>query len=268
MDIDEMRSRPHLSFSGLSTYTDCGLLYKLARIDNLKPEFTPDSLAFGSAVHQVLADQNESRRQRYSLTPDDLTNLFEGYWKEKAEGNESISYRNGKDFTALLAEGKNLIRGFCENQVDSGYTVLSVEEPFEFTIDGIDVPIIGITDLIEEDSSGTIIITDYKTASRSFGTNDINNSFQMSLYFMAAKHNGYKDREIVLKIDALIKTKVPKVETYYTARSDIDEQRAVKKIRAIWNGIQKGVFVPNDTGFRCTNCSYKRHCDDWFGGQP
>jgi len=32
----------------------------------------------------------------------------------------------------------------------------------------------------------------------------------------------------------------------------------------VWEGIQKGVFIPNDTSWKCKNCSYKVACDSWF----
>jgi len=62
-----------------------------------------------------------------------------------------------------------------------------------------------------------------------------------------AKANGFAGREILLRFDCLIKTLKPKFETYYTVRSEVDEKRLIKKIQQVWDGISKGVFVPNDT---------------------
>jgi putative RecB family exonuclease len=39
------------------------------------------------------------------------------------------------------------------------------------------------------------------------------------MYQIAAKQNGFADREILLRFDALIKTKTPKFEQYWTTRS-------------------------------------------------
>ena len=91
-------------------------------------------------------------------------------------------------------------------------------------------------------------------------------NFQLTLYQIATKTNGYSDREILLRFDCLIKTKTPKFEQYYTTRSDLDEQRAARKIAEVWNGIEKGVFIPNDgsSNWKCKGCAYKKACDDWF----
>ena len=126
------------------------------------------------------------------------------------------------------------------------------------------MPIIGAMDLIEEDESQTLIITDFKTSGRAYSVDEVDNNFQMLIYYMAARANGYADREIILKFDTLIKTKKPKFEQYFTVRSEIDEIRAIRKIQAVWNGIKNNVFVPNDTGWKHKNCAYRKVCDEWF----
>ena len=87
-----------------------------------------------------------------------------------------------------------------------------------------------------------------------------------TIYQIAAKNNGFGDREILLKFDTLIKTKTPRFESYWTTRSDTDERRIITKVRQVWDGISKGVFVPNDQSWRCKNCSYKKACDEFMEG--
>ena len=98
----------------------------------------------------------------------ELQGIFEKYWRADAEDNKWISYSTGKDFKRLLAEGKNLLDTFYRELPREGFTILSIEEPFEFKIDGIDVPMIGVMDLVEQDIEGTIVITEYKTAAKAF----------------------------------------------------------------------------------------------------
>ncbi len=122
-------------------------------------------------------------------------------------------------------------------------------------------------DLVEQDEAGTIVITDWKTSSRAYSTDEVEQNFQLTVYQMGMKENGFGDREILLRLDCLIKTKTPKFEQYYTIRrTETEERRAAKKIIQVWEGIEKGVFLPNDQSFRCKNCPYKNHCDEWFFG--
>jgi putative RecB family exonuclease len=73
-------------------------------------------------------------------------------------------------------------------------------------------------DLVEEDSAGTIIITENKTSARAYSNSQIDQNLQLTVYQIAARSNGYKKREILLRIDCLIKTQVPNFKTYYTHR--------------------------------------------------
>ena len=56
LDLTEHRGKPHLSASSVNDYIDCGLLYKFGRVDKIKPEFKPDAMELGSAIHLVLAE--------------------------------------------------------------------------------------------------------------------------------------------------------------------------------------------------------------------
>jgi putative RecB family exonuclease len=194
----------------------------------------------------------------------DIHEFFEKQWRKAAEEREDIKYAKGKDFETLLMEGIDLLTAWYMKLSDDNFNVLAIEEAFSFNIPGVEVPIIGAMDLIEEDESQTLIITDFKTSGRAYSAADVDNNFQMLIYYMAARANGYADREIILKFDTLIKTKKPKFEQYFTVRSEIDELRAIRKIQAVWAAIQSHSFVPNDTGWKHKNCAYRKVCDEWF----
>ena len=189
---------------------------------------------------------------------------FEDHWIKEAKGREDVIYKEGKDFDSYLVEGKTLLATYYQKSPDDGYRVLGIEEPFFFYIPKLPIPIIGVIDLIEEDNSGTIVITDFKTSSRAYSLSETEKDFQLTVYQMAAKANGFRDREILLRFDCLIKTQIPRFEQYYTFRSETDEKRAIVKIRKVWEGITKEVFIPNDTSWKCKGCVYKDHCNDYF----
>ena len=168
------------------------------------------------------------------------------------------------NFQAVLTEGKALLQAFSDSLPEDDNMPVAIEEPFVLEIDGLDIPIIGVMDLVEEDEAGTIIIGDYKTCSKAFSTNEVNKNFQLTMYHLAARRNGYADREILLRFDCLIKTKVPKFKQFYTTRTEIDEIRAIRKIHEVWKGIQSGIFIPNDQSWKCNWCEHKRFCTSWF----
>ena len=263
MDINELRKKPHLSVSGINDYLDCGLLYRFSRIDYVKPEFRADSLVFGNVIHKVMSEFHQERMIGGIMPLKEMQQLFEVYWIDAAESKTDIKYSKGKNCDTLLKDGKALLTAYYKSIPSDDFRILAIEEPFSFTIENLPVPIIGVIDLVEEDEE-TIIISDLKTSSKAYSTSDIDKKMQLTVYQMAAKRNGYINKEILLRFDVLIKTKQPKFEPYYTVRTEADERRAIKKILKVYEGISKGVFIPNDTSWKCTNCSYKNHCNDWF----
>jgi putative RecB family exonuclease len=267
MNLMELRKKPHLSASGINDYLDCGLLYKFGRIDRLKPDSRPDAMEFGSTIHKVIAERHQRRMQGNSILLTDIQKRFEMHWMKAAKSKKNIKYKEGKDFETLLAEGKVLLDVYYRNIPDDPFSILAIEEAFAFTINGLSVPIIGAIDLIEEDPSGTIIVSDFKTAGKAYSTDEVDKNLQLTLYHMATKANGFKDREILLRFDCLIKTKNPQFKQFYTIRSEADTTRVVKKILKVWEGITKGVFIPNDTSWKCKGCAYKKQCDAWFEKQ-
>jgi len=100
--------------------------------------------------------------------------------------------------------------------------------------------VIGIFDLVEKDPSGTIVVSDFKTSSKGYSNEDISRNFQLTLYGMAAKANGYREREVLLRFDCVVKTKSPRFEQHYSSRTERDERRAVSKMQRVWDGISRG----------------------------
>ena len=143
------------------------------------------------------------------MTAKDLHERFERYWKAAAEGQENIQYAEGKDFKTLLMEGKELLTTYYHKCPHDQFKVISIEEPFSFTLEGCPVKIIGAFDMVEEDVAETIIVVEGKTSGRAYSANEVDRNFQLTLYQMAAKANGHADREIMLRFDCLIKMRSP-----------------------------------------------------------
>ena len=181
----------------------------------------------------------------------------------------TFSTRPGKATIPTSPRAKELLAAFNRDLPEEDCKILGVEQLFTCELEGLPVPLIGIYDLVLEDPAGIITIVDHKTASKSYTMADANQNLQMTIYHMAARTNGYGEQDLLLRLDVLIKTKVPKFEQYYTARGDWEERRTIKKIQAVWEGITKGVFIPNDGSWKCGNCGYKTACKEWFlAGNP
>ena len=267
MVLSELRHQPHLSASSIGEYVECSLLYKFGRIDRLPMEFKADAMIFGTCIHRVLEQFYSAKMISEKLLLKDIHQIFETTWKGIAADREDIRYTKGNDFKSILMMGKDLLTVWYNKLPDDDFTILAIEEAFTFTLPDIPIPIIGAMDLVEEDSAGTIIITDFKTSGKAYSKSEVDQNQQLTMYQIAAKRNGYGDREILLRFDTLIKTKTPKFEQYWTTRSELDERRLIKKAAQVWDGITKGVFVANDTSWKCKGCSFKQACDEYLEGE-
>lgn len=262
MTLEELRKKPHLSASSVLSYVDCGYQHKLSKILRCTPEFKPDSMEYGSVIHKTLADFNLSRKDEDGvLSLDDLKDLFREYWALAVKDDETVRYSKGKDYESLLNDGLAMIEMFYEKNPDNGFKLIGAEVPFIFYLDDIPVPIIGGIDLIEADEAETIVITDYKTSSKAYSSAEIDNNDQLTIYQIAAKANGLTKKDMLLRLDVLVKTKTPKFEQYYTVRTEEDENRVKRKIHEVWKGINDGVFIPNTGTWKCKGCLYQKACE-------
>ena len=266
MNLSLLRQQPHLSASSITTYIDCSLQYYFSRVKKVPIEFVSDNLAFGTAIHSTLADYYRAKMIGDRLALKDVHELFRQSWRKEAEGRgEMIRYDEGKDFKNLLTDGSELLSAWFNTKLpEDDFTVIGIEEAFSFNDPNLPAPIIGAMDLVEIDSAGTVVITDFKTANKAYSRDQIDQNMQVTIYGMACKSNGYADREILLKLDCLIKTQKKKFESYWTTRSETDEKRLIRKAQKIWNAISNAAFVPNDTSWKCKGCQYKQACDRWF----
>jgi putative RecB family exonuclease len=267
MVLSELRQKEHLSASSIGEYVECSLLFKFGRIDRLPMEFKADSMLFGTCIHRVLEQFYSAKMIGEKLLLKDVHQIFETTWKGIAEERDDIRYASGNDFKSIFAMGKDLLTTWYNKLPDDNFTILAIEEAFSCTLPDIPIPVIGAMDLVEEDSSGTIIITDFKTSGKAYSKDEVDQNQQLTMYQIAAKRHGFSDREILLRFDTLIKTKTKKFEQYWTTRSELDERRLIRKAAQVWDGISKEVYVANDTSWKCKGCAYKKACDEYLEGE-
>jgi putative RecB family exonuclease len=264
--MSSLRDQPHLSASAINTYIDCGLSYKFGKIDRLVPEFTPAAMVFGTVIHLVLESFYLMKKGDQTLTAKQVHELFENYWEYNAKDRDDIQYEQDKNYHSYLTMGRELLTVWHDKLPEDDFKVIATEVEFALDIPEVPVPVIGYMDLIEEDEAGTIIITDFKSTGRSYSHDEIDKNIQLLIYQMGAKANWYPDRLILLRLDCLIKTKVPKFEQHWSTRTEADERRVIRKIQSVWKGIESGVFLPNDTSWKCKGCAYKSACDQFMEG--
>jgi hypothetical protein len=231
----------HLSHSQVQTFTGCPRKWTYEKVDHAPRECIPAALAFGSAVHDALAEVNEAALHGERV---DAPARFVVAWKEAIGGDLPVHY--GKDDAYdLLAKGRALVGAYTP---PSG--IIGVEQPFSVNLDPDLPPVEGRIDLIRRDEHGDLTLADLKTA----GTRTLSDTHaveaQLALYdcaYPAARHEA-----IVL---AKLKTPVVTVQSI----TIWPHHRLVTTYRQVFAAMTAGVrFAVR--GWHCEGCPFAGRC--------
>ena len=100
-------------------------------------------------------------------------------------------------------------------------------------------------DLIEEDEPGTLWVVDHKTSSRSYSEQQISGDLQMLMYAAAVKQlDEAEGRDVMLRLDVLVKTKQIKFIQYPLYRDEHDIARLFEIVEGVWRAIDAEAFYP------------------------
>ena len=173
----------------------------------------------------------------------------------------------GGDFSCVSASRLNL-RLNCP--LPEHETPLAAETALETSLidpttgEDLGLPLVGVIDLVLDVDPGPLIV-DFKTSARSAEPLEIAHEIQLSCYAYLFRHCSMQ-REDVVEIRTLVKTKLAKIEAYcYPARSAAHFGRLFSAIRAYLDDLDSRRFVFRP-GFGCAMCDFREtHCRAWAG---
>jgi len=259
MTLDELKDKPHISYSQISCYMGCPLKYRFQYVDGIEPPFVSAALVLGSGIHAALNRHYQAHLEGVRLEPSELMKTFSEHWRLENEQREVIIFSGNAEM--ILSQGKGILEVFCLKAEPK--SILAIEEPFSVKPGDGMPPLIGRIDLIEQDTEGTICVVDHKTASRRYSDSRPDDDLQMSAYALAARWMFPREREVLLRLDVLLKTREPDYLKYYTVRSPEDMKRFMKLAEAVYSAVQNNIFYPNPS-YHCGQCPYgEDYCRSW-----
>lgn len=257
----------HLSYSSIACYLQCPLKWRFRYIDQLEPEFTSASLAFGQGVHQAVASFFQSALEGDFLSADNMVDVYRQAWKD-CDG-PPIRYDKGDTEYKLLQKATDVLTLWHSKQ-DPTVEVYGVEE--EFSVDLSKKfdhpfqelpPLIGYVDHILKMPDGSITLIDLKTAGRKPSQSQVDQNLQLTAYSLGAEELGFDLDLLTLRMDYLIKSATPDMVTHETRRTPEDRRKFVKMLTRIWKGIEHSVFYPKPDWYCRSSCGYQSHCKEW-----
>jgi RecB family exonuclease len=233
---------PHLSFSRINRYLLCPEQYRLYYVENLRPAIPSANLVFGKLVHESLA----------ALFRDgtDPAEHFSASWNV-AKGEE-LDYSSKDSWEKLNTAGQSLLEKFVKEDLARLSNVRAAEEAFELNVTSLDVPLVGIIDLVA-DLDGKTTVVDFKTSASTYKPHEVRLSDQLTSYQLA--HPDVRQSALCV----LVKTKEPKIEWHVATRTGSQLLEFLSKAKIVAQEVSNERFYKRP-GIWCTWCDYLPVC--------
>lgn len=252
-----------ISASQVATYLGCPLKYRFQYVDKIPRPWRAAAMAFGTSIHAAVEWFHKERLA--GRTPDfsEVLKVFDADWY--AQNVEPLVFSERESREGLAEKGRAMLQLYVEST--NGARPAAVEQPFELDLadpetgEVLEVRLRGIVDLVEEGD----VLVDLKTAGRTLESGGLERHLQLSTYALAF----FLLRGSVpkLRLDMLLKTVKPRLERHETTRSIEDLSWTARLIREVSLAIETEHFFPNPS-WRCTECEYFAHCQQWRGTWP
>ncbi len=236
------RDTPFLSHSRINRYLHCPEQYRLYYVERLQPRFPPANLVFGQVIHQALAGLFGSGV--------DPVKQFQDTWNTVRDID--LTYGRKDTWEKLKASGEAIVGKFLEEALPRLANIAAVERRFELTVTNLDLPFVGVIDLLA-DLDGKRTVVDFKTSASSFAEHDALLSDQLSAYRLAEPE---ADQAALC---VLVKTKEPRVEWHVTTRSPDQLTEYLAKVEHVGHEIASGRFYKRP-GVWCSWCDFLPVC--------
>ena len=239
----------HLSFSSISKYLKCHRQWKHKYIDGWE-EKTGDALLFGSAWHKMIRISMEESSNDFLLW-DEFSEKYELSMDLNITGNRMIADSHIKNTIKSLKPMPE-----------------SIEKKIELHIPGVEVPIIGYIDMIEDE---TMIPVDFKTSKSKWSVPTEKNNFvgkadvqlQATFYIAALEQAGMIELPHTFRYIVFTKTSKPTVQILDTVRTAADIFELHEMVNDVWSAIKLEAFGKCDPGmWWCSQkwCSFYDRC--------
>jgi hypothetical protein len=232
----------HLSHSRINRYLHCPEQYRLYYIENLRPRFESANLVFGQVIHRSLAHLFQ--------TGGDPVQFFIEAWSETKD--IQLVYGPRDSWEKLSDIGKGLLEDFIVHELPKLGDIEAAEQPFEIDVSSLDLPYVGIIDLVAPlDGERTVI--DFKTSGSEYQHHEAILSDQLTAYLLADPDAARA------ALCVLVKTKKPEIQWHVTERSTEHFLDYLAKAEYVAREIGADRFYKRP-GLWCKWCDYLPVC--------
>lgn len=233
---------PFISFSQINRYLTCRESYRLYYIERLRLKVPKASLVFGQLIHLSLGHLFSKKAEPVKF----FTEIWDGLQRVE------LTYGKKDSWERLRACGEGLLTKFVKEELPRIGSVKAIENRFELNISSLDLPLVGVIDLVAE-VDGREKVVDFKTSEKSYGPADVELSDQLTTYRLPEPE--VED----LALCVLVKTADPKIEWHPTKRGPERLTEFLGKAAYAAREIKAGVFFKT-SGVHCNWCDFLPVC--------
>ncbi len=233
---------PNLSYSRINRYLTCPEQYRLYYLEKLRPKVESAGLVFGARIHLALADLFRSGV--------DPVETFQKDWESLKE--VELHYNKRESWEKLKETGVRLLEQFLKAEAPKIRQIESVEKKFELRITLLELPFVGIADLVAQ-VNGLKTVVDFKTSGSDYEDHEVILSDQLTAYWLADP----EAQKVALCV--LVKTKEPKIEWHFAERDAERLAEYLAKVQIISEDIHTGKYYKRP-GKHCSYCDFLPVC--------
>ena len=240
----------HISHTQIAMLLRCGEEYRRTYVEGQPRPLAP-ALIVGQVYHKTIEFGFNARlTDGTELSMPEIRQVAQDGWAMAVAGAE-IAWDGGKP-EELRDQVANLAALYWE-QVAVAIKPMAVEMRFEVDVPQVDVPLVGIIDLVDGET-----LVDHKTANRAWSQNRAERDLQACAY-LYARWRQTGEQASQFRFDVAVKSGKPRIQQLATSRTERQLRWYERLLQAAWGQIQAGVFVPNPTAWNCS----ARYCPFW-----
>jgi hypothetical protein len=240
----------HISHTQVAMLLRCGEEYRRTYVEQ-EPRPLAPAIVIGQVYHRAIEYGLRARlTDGTELSVAEIRQVAEDAWTMAVAG-QAIAW-NGEDPEPLRQKALALAALYWE---EAAMTVQpqAVEAGFQIAVPGVDVPFVGVIDLIDGD-----ILVDHKTASQAWSQYRADSDLQANAYLYA--HERQTGTPAAgFRFDVAVKGGRMRIQQLATSRSEAQLEWYERLLQAAWRLIQAGTFLPNPTAWNCC----LRYCPFW-----
>ena len=252
----------YVSPSRLSLWMKCPLAFRRRYIEGLGTSPSP-SLFVGKVVHAVLAHVYRHRIAGQICPVDALPMFVADAWKLCLE-TEPCYFVDDTEEEKCRYQVLDLVMAYLTSIPVQEEMPMAIEKRYEvplvnpLTGENFGIPLVGIVDLVLQESGDGSAVIDFKTSSTS-SISELQHELQLTAYsYLHREATGLNETRC--EIRQLVKTKTPKVNVYrFASWSDEHFTRFFGLIREYLDALDRGVYNYRPS-WNCSMCEHYGTC--------